>query len=233
MKLKLFLFIFLSLLFAQVLPAQKNTKITITGNVIDAEKKPIPNAIIMIDGEKTSSVTDSKGTYKIKVKQTAARIGVFTFGNGIKEEDISGRTEIDFNFGSPSAEQPVQEIAPGDKPTDVGYAVVKNKNTTTPVTTIDGSNKKYASYSSAYEMIQREVTGVKISGTEIVIQDSKNLWGPIPALLIVDGVYVDSFADIQPSSVKSIEVLKGSAAGMYGSRGYGGVIILKTKMGNE
>jgi TonB-dependent SusC/RagA subfamily outer membrane receptor len=126
-----------------------------------------------------------------------------------------------------------QNTIPGEEATTVGYGEVKKKQVTNQIGKIDGTNKKYASYRSIYEMIQREVAGVKVSGNSIIIQDSKNLQGSIPPLLIVDGVYVDSFDGIQPSTVSSIEVLKGSAAAIYGSRGYGGVVIIKTKIENE
>jgi TonB-dependent SusC/RagA subfamily outer membrane receptor len=40
---------------------------------------------------------------------------------------------------------------------------------------------------------------------------------------------MDGMPSISPTSVQSIEVLKGTAGAMYGSRGYGGVILIKTK----
>jgi TonB-dependent SusC/RagA subfamily outer membrane receptor len=41
---------------------------------------------------------------------------------------------------------------------------------------------------------------------------------------------MNSIPDISPTVVKSIEVLKGSSAAIYGSRGFGGVIVIKTKV---
>ncbi len=233
MKTKTFLLILLSFICVVTVTAQKsNKKTTISGSVVDANKNPIANAIIMVDGKNTSTMSDSKGMYTIKVKPTAVKIGAFTFGSGIKEEEIQGRTEIDFNFGVVSQQSvPVtaKEATPGDKGVDVGYGVIKDKYVSSQVDKIDGTNKKYASYRTIYEMIEREVPGVKVSGTEIVIQDAKNLWGPIPALIVVDGTYVTDISGIQPITVKSIEVLKGASASMYGSRGTGGVIVIKTK----
>jgi TonB-dependent SusC/RagA subfamily outer membrane receptor len=234
MRTKLFVLILLSVLYINSISAQNNNKkITITGTVLDVAKSPIVNAIVMIDGQKTNSVTDSKGNFKIKVKGSALKIGIFTFGNGIIEEDIAGRTRINLNFGTMATQQLDQNIAPGEEGVDIGYGYAKKKNLTNQVSQIDGTNKKYASYSTIYDMIQREVSGVRISGGDIIIQDSKNLWGSIPALIVVDGVYVQSIGDISPTSVKSIEVLKGSSAAIYGSRGFGGVILIKTKIEND
>ncbi len=233
MKIKLFSVILLSVLCINSISAQ-NKKITITGTVISASKEPIVNAIIMIDGKKTSSMTDSQGNFKIKVKPTALKIGIFSFGNGIIEEDISGRTQIDFKFKTIGSQQlPDQIVAPGEEGVGVGYANVKKKNLTIDVNKIDGTDKKYATYSSISDMIQREVSGVSVGGGVVIIQDSRDLFGSVPSLIIVDGVYMDALPNIPPITVKSIEVLKGTSAAIYGSRGYGGAIIIKTKSGND
>ena len=235
MKAKAFFLILIAFLSFNNLNAQNsNKKVTITGTVLNADKIPIVNAIVMIDNEKTNSVTDSKGNYKVKVKPTASKIGIFTFGQGISEVEINGRTQIDFNFGTSAVgKTEEQSIAPGEQGVSNGYGAIKKKNLTTDINKIDGTNKKYASYHSIAEMIQREVSGVQISGSQVIIQDSKDLFGSVPALIVVDGVSMNDIPDITPQNVKSIEVLKGTAASMYGSRGYGGVIVIKTKIQNE
>lgn len=224
-------FLPLSLIYAQ----KEGRKTEISGTVVDAGDNPIGNAIVMIDGKNTSVVTDAWGKYSIKVKSSASRIGIFTFTNGIREESIGGRTLINFRFGTETGiNAPAQDIepGPGEEGINTGYSYVKKKNLTTDVSRIDGTKSKYASYKSVYEMIEREVSGVKIIGNDIVLRDSKDFFGSVPALLVVDVTYVDDFSSIQPATVQSIEVLKGASASIYGSRGYGGVIILKTKLKN-
>ena len=76
MKFKALLLIVLSLFCFQYISAQKVKKvkkIEITGTVTGMDKSPIPNAIIMIDGEKTNSTTDAEGKYKVKVKPDAKK----------------------------------------------------------------------------------------------------------------------------------------------------------------
>ncbi len=236
MKIKLtVLIILLSSLCVSSLTAQKNNKkIVLSGTVLDASKAPIVNAIVMIDNEKTNSVTDANGKYRVKVKPTAEKIGIFTFGHGVSEQPINGRDQIDFNFGASDKEHPAgQNIAEGDQAVNTGYGLVKKKNLTTDINKIDGTNKKYASYHSIGDMIVREVSGVRLKGANVIIQDSKDLFGSVYALIVVDGVSMNELPDIPPYTVKSIEVLKGTSAAMYGSRGYGGVIIIKTKLQND
>jgi len=235
MKIKTLFLVLLTLLCAGSLNAQKVSKrITITGTVLDASKSPITNAIVMIDGNRTSSVTDSNGKYKITVKRDAKTIGIFTFGSGIREEEINGREEIDFNFGAYSVNQkPDQETKPGDEAVNVGYSHIKKSGVTNEATNIDGTDKKYGSYTSIYEMIRRKDASIRISGESIIIQDSKDFFGQVPALLVVDGVYVNSISSIPPAAVESITILKGTSAAIYGSRGYGGAIVIKTKIKNN
>lgn len=236
MKIRLLFLILLSALCFSSITAQKsNKKITITGTVMNSDKEPIVNAIVMIDDVKTNSITDAKGKYSVKVKPTASKIGFFTFGHGTFEDSIKGRTQIDIVFGVARGQQTAdQDVAPGEQGVNTGYGSVKKKNVTTDVNSIDGTNKRYATYHSLSELVQREGgAGVRVNGNAVVIQESKDLFGTVYALIVVDGVYMDGLPDIQPAQVLKIEILKGSAAAIYGSRGYGGVVIIKTKLQNN
>ena len=231
---KKILLLTISVLFINSLSAQKSVRtIKITGTVHDVYNSPIANAIIMVDGQKTGSLTNSKGYYKIRVKSDASNIGVFTFGNGTYETPINGRTHINFGSASVAAQQPSTNLSNGELGVNNGYGMVKKKNLTTDISKIDGSNKKYASYTTIYEMIQREVSGVQVFNKNLVIQGSQNLLGYVYPLIVVDGVYMDQLPDIPPATVKSIEVLKGTSGSIYGSRAYGGVIVIKTKLQND
>jgi TonB-dependent SusC/RagA subfamily outer membrane receptor len=235
MKIKLILLILVSSLCINSITAQKsNKKVTITGTVLNASREPIVNAIVMIDDQKTNSMTDANGNYKVKVKPTAAKISVFTFGHGTFEDSIKGRTQIDFKFsGTAMQNQTEQPIPDGQRGVSTGYGTIKKKNVINETGSIDGTNKKYASYRNMADMITHEISGVRISGNSVIIQDSKNLWGAVYALIVLDGVYMEELPDIPPVNVKSIEVLKGTAAAIYGSRGSGGAVIIKTKLQAE
>ncbi len=228
---KKILLLIISVLFINSISAQKSGKrVEITGTVYDVYNSPIANAIIMIDGQKTGSMTNFRGKYKIRVNPDASTIGVFAPGNGTYETSISGRNHINFNSATIVSQQPNPNLRDREQAVNTGYSVVKKKNLTTDINKIDGTDKKYSTYKSLTEMIQREVSGVQVFGSDIVIQASSNLNGYVYPLVILDGVYMDHLPDIPPSTVKSIEVLKGASGSIYGSRAYGGVIIIKTKL---
>lgn len=228
---KIIFFLIVTVLSIDSISAQKTTgRIEIKGNVLDVYSSPVANAIIMLDDQKTSTVTDSRGTYRIKVKPGISKISVFSFGNGTIETAIKGRKVINFNFSSIAASQSNSNLRSGEQGVNTGYGVVKKKNLTTDVSKIDGANDKYATYSSLQEMIQREVSGVQVDGTDLVIQGSQNLLGNVHPLIVLDGVYMDHLPDIPPVTVSSIEVLKGTSASIYGSRAFGGAIVIKTRI---
>jgi len=107
--------------------------------------------------------------------------------------------------------------------------------------------------------IQGKVPGVDIrvgqgapgSATKISIRGSSSFYGSNQPLIIVDGVpysndqvtttdqlnsnggaYSNGFSTLDPNSIESISVLKGSAAAaLYGSRASNGVLVIKTKSG--
>jgi len=213
--------------------AQKpGKKVTITGHVVDGTQAYVANAMVMIDGKKTDKFTNAKGYFKIKVTPGNKTIGILTTTNGSVEEPLDGRNTINFTFQGSVAPQP-GKADPGDETVDIGYGSVRKKSMTGSVSKIDGTNPKYASYRNIYDMLRGEVPGVQVSGTSIRIQGASSLMLSTEPLFVVDGMVVNSIADIQPYTVKSIEILKGSSASIYGSRGANGVILIKLVGGND
>jgi TonB-dependent SusC/RagA subfamily outer membrane receptor len=227
MRTKIIFLIIMAMVSLNIASAQKSgKKMKISGHVVDGTLTPVANAIVMIDGEKSNVMTDQKGHFKIKVKPGNTKVGIFTMTNGILEEPLDGRKTINFKF---EGSVPVQivETDPLDEAVDIGYGSVKKRSMTGTVNRIDGTNPKYASYRNIYDMIRGEVAGVQVMGNSIRIQGVGSLTLSTEPLYVVDGNVVGSISDIQPFNVKSIEILKGSSASIYGSRGANGVILIK------
>jgi TonB-dependent SusC/RagA subfamily outer membrane receptor len=205
-------------------------KITISGIVNDENQKPISGAIIFIDNQKTNIVTDEKGVYKIKVSTKALSISAFTLMNGLSKSEIAGRTTINFILkAAPSSGKTAEQNTLREESVNVGYGTMKRKDMTTQVGKIDGTNNKYSSYQNIYEMIRGEIPGVQVTGKSIMIQGPSSINLSTEPLIVVDGVPTASIDDISPQMVKSIEVLKGAAASIYGSRGANGVILINMR----
>jgi TonB-dependent SusC/RagA subfamily outer membrane receptor len=212
--------------------AQKTgKKYYITGQVIDVNDKPVSGAIVLIDNHNTEVVTDAKGMYKVRVKTDAKRIAVLKPNNGLMDEEINGRTVISFRLAGETPLQTMdnQEKSDNEK-INIGYGYASKKDLTTTVGKIEGHSKKYANYQNIYDML-REDPSVQVNGTKITIRGVNSVNSTDP-LLIVDGIVVSSIDDIRPNMVKSIEILKGSDASIYGSRGANGVVMI-TLTGNQ
>lgn len=232
MRTRIFLAILLIIASVIDLSGQKaGKKITITGIVLDINNQPVPEAVIIVDGKNTNISTDIDGYYKIKVKPSAVSIGIYSLASGVTEQALDNRTEVNFILGSSSSQYSgVDENSSGEELINIGYGSVKSKDMTTNVNKISGSDKAYANYTNIYEMIKGQVPNVEVHGKSIRIQGASSFVGAsTEPLLIVDGMTVNTIDDIPPQSVSSIEILKGSAAAIYGSRGANGVVLIRLK----
>ena len=87
----------------------------------------------------------------------------------------------------------------------------------------------------------RTVPGLNITGSGnnvvVVIRGMRSFQGPNEPMYVIDGTPVgrdyNSVANsVNVQDVKSVRVLKGSQASIYGSRGANGVIVIKMKKGS-
>jgi len=233
MKIKSIIPVVILICFFQISNGQKPAKnTTLSGIVLDKNQKPVKDAAIFIDKIKTTSVTDHKGYYKVKVKPQAREIMVFSLFNGYSKEAIDGRTTINFILTGES-EGSVQKDKAGNEIINTGYGVAEKKDMTTNIGKIDGRNPRFAAYQDIYDMLRGAVPGVEVTGKSIKIMGSSSLNVSTEPLFVVDGVIVKSIEDIPPQNVKSIEVLKGAAASVYGSRGSNGVILITLLSGKD
>lgn len=205
---KNFSLLLLSFFLCLTVTAQKDAKKNIiTGRVTSSYSSPVSDAVIMIDGKATSVSTKKDGSYKIKVPSSAKMISVLAMNEGVKEELIAGRSVIDFYLEGAATKPEV--TTPENDVNDLS----------------DAKHVKYANFSNIYEVL-KTIQGVSVSGTNIFIRGVGTINDATP-LFVVDGLIVSSIADISPSTIKSIDLLKGADAAIYGSRGGNGVILIR------
>jgi TonB-dependent starch-binding outer membrane protein SusC len=227
MKAQFFLLVLLFVVPVTFLSGQnKNKKITITGVVTDINKKPVSGTTILVDNKNTNKVTDAKGVFKIRVNSDARKISALSISGATAETVIDGKTEINLSLPIDATSEAYRENEKaGEENINVGYGSVKKKNLSTPVGKIDGNNKRYGYYQNIYEMLRGQ-PGVQVNGTSVKIQGASSFLAGTEPLYVVDGIPVTTISDIQPQDVKSIEILKGSSASIYGSRGANGVVLI-------
>jgi TonB-dependent SusC/RagA subfamily outer membrane receptor len=213
---------------------QKRGKlVTVTGTITDTAMVPVSGVLLVVDGESTGITTNRNGIYKLKIKPDVKSIGAFTNNMGSVATVWDGRSVVDLVLdGRTGLLNFTPEIPAGERRIDVGYGTKRRKDLTTDVGFIDGQDEVNLSYTNIYDMIQGKVPGVQVSGNKITIRGINSINMGTDPLFVVDGVVVNSIDNISPRQVKSISVLKGSDASIYGSRGAGGVILI-TLLGSE
>jgi len=234
MKARILLLILIALVAVNQAEGQKKGKaLTVTGSVSDTTLSPIIGALIVVDGLDTGVTTGKNGTFKIKVSPAARTIGAYTTNLGSAITLIEGQDKITLVLdGTQVMPDFVPMVSDGDMDIDIGYGTVKRKNLTTDVGYIDAQDEAFASYTNIYDLIRGRVPGVQVTGNKITIRGISSINSGTDPLFVVDGVVVNAIDNISPRQVKSITVLKGSDAAIYGTRGANGVIMIKM-MGSD
>jgi hypothetical protein len=221
MKFKILLLSFLTScillpVFGQKSETGGNKKFSVSGVITDRNNKPVSGTTIFIDSVLTKYTTDEQGRYRLKVNPTAKKIYIFSPEIGYAEADINGGSTI--NAILKNNIEDVPSFITSSKSANV-------KNPAKP--------QKINTYTNIYQMIRQEVPGVLVNGKSIVVQQSNSFFGSSTPLFLVNGVRVNSIDYINPVEVKSIKLLKGSNANIYGVEGANGVISITLFSGSE
>jgi TonB-dependent SusC/RagA subfamily outer membrane receptor len=221
-------------MFILILPGQgqkTDKKRTLSGYVTDIKGNPVAGVMILIDKKNTNKVTDSKGFYKVKLSPGAGNLSIFTFKGDNMDIPIGNRTTINITLGGSQNE--VKNPQQPEERVEIGYGSIKKDDVTSQVNKLDVNKNKYSSYTNIYDALRGTVPGLQVRGKSITIQGISSNNPNSEPLFVVDGMIVSSIDYIIPTEIKSVEVLKGGAASIYGSRGANGVILIKLIRGPE
>jgi len=230
-----------------------SAQMQITGQVTNAQSgDPIPGVSIVVKGQTTiGTTTDMDGNYSLEVPSDAQTLVYSFVGMQTREVSIRGRSTIDVAM-EPAVEEMEEVVV-----TALGISREK-KQLGYSVQDVSGESLNQASQADAISSLQGRVAGVQIRSSgnmggsnKILIRGATSIQGDSNPLIIVDGVPLDNsnfnstnaqagyggydygnmLNDIPPEEIKSMSVLKGAAAALYGSRAANGVILIETKSG--
>lgn len=244
-QLKQFLLIVLLIVTVPVMAQQ----VTVTGTVkAEDDGTPLPGVSVVEKGTANGTVTDADGNYSINVGDNATLIFSFV-GFNTSEVPVQGRSSISINLATDV--QTLQEVVV------VGYGTQTKREITGSIAKVDGSKLLQTTTPSFESALQGRAAGVQViqgsgvagSGAVIRIRGISSVSASADPLYVVDGIPItaDQFingnagaqntnplASINPNDIESIEILKdASAAGIYGSRGSNGVVLITTKRGKS
>jgi TonB-linked SusC/RagA family outer membrane protein len=247
--LKLWLLI-VSLAVPLILSAQQPQPLinsTLQGTVINARtKEALIGAAVKIKGTTHAVSTDADGKFAFVTGQKFPYILQVSY---LGFESIELTVE-----GSPVEIQLKETSSKLNEVVIVGYGTQERKNLIGSVTKVNPADTKSIPEGSFDAQLQGKALGVQINtntgvpGSDVFIRvrGATSINASNDPLYVIDGVFVNNsslqniaqerttspLADINPSDIESIEILKdASAVAIYGSRGANGVVIVTTKRG--
>ena len=216
---------------------------TIKGEVTDAQNgEALIGATVMVEGEKSGTVTDFDGNFSLQVSSSAKKIKVSYIGYIDKVLSISDNMKVKLESDSKALADVVV----------IGYGTARKSDLTGSVATVKSKDFNKGLVSSPEQLINGKVSGVQImsnsgsasAGSTIRVRGGASLNASNDPLIVLDGVPLEQggisgnssnfLSMINPSDIESMTVLKdASSTAIYGSRASNGVIIITTKKGQQ
>lgn len=212
--------------------APAKTGKVVRGSVFDSHG-PLIGATVVEKGTNNGVVTDFDGNYTIKVSDPNAVLVVKYIGYITQELAVNDVTVVNFTMHEEGRN--LNEIVV------IGYGTQRKESVTGSVANVSAQKLMENPSSNITQALQNRVAGVDMQQTNsqpgaemrIRIRGQRSLSASNDPLIVLDGIpFVGTLADINPSDIKSLDILKdASATAIYGSRGANGVIMITTNKG--
>lgn len=224
-------------------------EISISGTVTDQKDgSPIIGATVIVKGTTIGTTTNFEGKYTIKSTRNSFLVISF-IGYEVQEIAVEGRTQIDVTLTEQTVS--LEEIVV------VGYGTQRKRDVTGAIVKVESKDLTSIPTPSFEASLQGQASGVQVitgsglagSGSVIRIRGVGSISAGGDPLYVVDGVPISQdyfmrgnsgamnnnpLAALNPNDIESVEVLKDAgSAGIYGSRGANGVILITTKRGKS
>lgn len=237
---KCLLFIILSVchyvIHAQDQPTSSDRALSIQGKVMEKSTgQPLAGVQVTLKSDaKNTVLTNVIGVFNITVPSGNAVLIIHALGYTDLEVPVDGKTFLTIDLEAVAASNLDEVVVVG--------AVIKRRDLTGSVATIDSRRIGITPTTDINQAIQGKVAGVYItnsaqpgSASTIKVRGSNSINFGTGPIFVVDGVIMDgNYNTLNPDDVASMEVLKdASATALYGSRGSNGVILVTTKRGKK
>lgn len=197
-----------------IAPAESLQKENLTGRVVDATTgEGIPGVNVVVEGTTQGVVTDLDGKYSIAVDKSSAVL-IFSYVGYISQKvAVQGNSVVDIQL--------VQDVKSLEEVVVIGYGVQRQEAVTGSVASVKGDAIRDVPSSNFTQALQGRVSGVQMEQTsskpgatmQIRIRGTRSLNASNDPLVVLDGIpFAGSIADINPSDIKSIDILKDASA---------------------
>ena len=219
--------------------------VRVTGTVISSDdQEPVIGASVVVKGAPgVGGMTDVNGAFSFNAPTGATTIIVSYIGMKTKEVAISQNMRIYLDNDT----QLLDEVVV------VGYGNQTQRSLASSVVTVKSDGLKDIPSPSVDQMLQGRAAGVSITNPNagvgqppvVIIRGVSTINSGMQPLYVIDGIPMTSgdiaylgnanaLADINPTDIESMTILKDAAAtAIYGSRAANGVVLITTKKGKH
>lgn len=206
--------------------------LTIQGTVKDnGTNQPLPGVNILVKNTTKGVISDFDGNYTI-TDVPINSVLVFSY-IGFSAQEITVRNNEAINVVLLEDSQSLDEVVV------IGYGTQKKRDLTGSVSIVSSETLEELKPVKVEQALQGTVSGVNVTtqsgspgaGLDIRIRGvgTNGTAGPT---VIIDG-YVGDLGVLNPNDIESITVLKDAQAGIYGTIGANGIILITTKSGRK
>src|SRR6186713_3334433 len=209
-------------------------KLSVRGKVTDETGKPLQGVSVTVKGSAKGIATNENGEFSIEITG-GAKVLQFSYV-GMEPQEVKIGNQKEFNISlTPSATEQQEVVV-------VGYGTQKKQAVTGAVVKADLKTYENVTVNNIMETLKGTVAGLNVGEANtaggvpgVTIRGTNTIAASTSPLIVLDGViFSGSLADISPSDVESVTVLKdASAAAVYGSRSANGVILIESKKGTS
>ena len=231
------------------MPVNQQQK-SVQGKVNNQEGEGLPGVSVFVKGTTVGTVTNADGSFILSIPGDAETL-VFSF-IGMRTQEITIGNQTTFTIT-------LEEESIGlDEVIAIGYGTIKKSDLTGSVTSVKTEDLENVKMQSIDQALAGRAAGVQViqssgvpgSAPAVRVRGTTSLQGANEPLYVIDGfpIYagggsgnagtragssnISGIANINPSDIESIEILKdASATAIYGARAANGVILITTKSG--
>lgn len=224
----------------------------VSGEITDARTgETLAGVNIYVSDLQRGAVTDLDGQYRIEnIPVGEYRLRITYIGYATLEENVmvnAGENVRDFTMN--------RDLIGLDEMVVIGYGERQRRDITGSVASVSARQIENATVTTPEQLMQGRTAGVQVSAASGVpggsvnvrVRGASSITAGNQPLYVVDGIPIiygetggavgqrtNALADLNPSDIESIEVLKdASATAIYGSRGANGVVLITTKRGTS
>ena len=197
------------------------------GTVTNSTNQPIANANVYLDSISAKTTTNKKGEFEVLVPKSTKVINVYSAEYGLLTSAYQNETKMNFMFLE------TVKIKNNTNSNDIslGYDKEENQYKVLNKQSINAEKDKTSTtFATIFDLIRGRLSGVSVSrDNKITIRGASSIRNIGDPLFVLDGMIVSSIDFISPNNVKTVRVLKGAEASIYGAQGTNGVIVITTK----